>query len=68
MPVSIPRTKCCYLAIFLGRKVMVVGKVISYGNDRGAIDAEGKLTSGSSQYVAYPLPLFYPRLRGLTAR
>lgn len=58
--VSTPRVTCAYLNSYVGRNVMIVGKVIQLRGEEALIDADGNITAYLNR-VSICLPSCFPR-------
>jgi hypothetical protein len=56
-----PRITCAYLNSYVGKNVIVVGKVLELRGEDALIDADGNITAHLNR-VSSALPLTYPRL------
>lgn len=56
-----PRITCAYLNSYVGKNVIVVGKVLQLRGEEALIDADGNITAHLNR-VSSALPLTHPRL------
>ena len=56
---STPRITCAYLDSYVGKNVIVVGKVVQLRGDEAIIDADGNITAHLHRVSFHPLPPHY---------
>ncbi len=58
--ISTPRITSAFLDSYVGRNVMVVGKVMQRRGETAVIDSEGNITAHLNRVCPLPFPSLFP--------